>query len=319
MPPLCSMVFMPRGVSRRRTVWPSASDRTEPTCRLDRNRRRVLLLAWLTLLPYCTALPDRAQRRGMAISAKKRSRREAGRPAFYGPSRGQSSEPVDHPFADILDLILRNHPPAGRDSRLMHGFRVARHQGVPPVEVLAEMDQPVGAGLGEPVHLLHNLWGELDAVRDDLLAVLVVPAARGLGVQELAASVGLGQFAGALVFQLVDAAHAATVAQRFPLLPGHLGQRLPLPERQQLLGGGSAAGAPDEGLSGHGRLLAYAGPPRRALFARLRPRAPGRAPACGPPDACAARRAGFHRPRSTSRRGPVRPADGECPSRRPPA
>src|SRR5678816_468149 len=70
MPPLCSIVLMPRGVSRRRTEWPSASDRTEATCRLDMNRRLVLLLAWLTLLPYCTDLPDRAQRRGMAIPIK---------------------------------------------------------------------------------------------------------------------------------------------------------------------------------------------------------------------------------------------------------
>src|SRR5258708_32590932 len=107
MPPLCSMVFMPRGVIRRRTVWPSASDRTEPTCRLDMNRRRVLLLAGLTLLPYWTALPDRAQRRGMAISAKKRSRQRAGRPAFYRPEGGPSSEPVDLALADILDQILR--------------------------------------------------------------------------------------------------------------------------------------------------------------------------------------------------------------------
>src|SRR5882757_11378649 len=288
MPPLCSMVFMPRGVSRRRTVWPSASDRTEPTCRLDMNRRRVLLLAWLTLLPYWTALPDRAQRRGMAISAKKRSRQRAGRPAFYGPEEGPSSEPVDDPFADILDLILRNHPSAGRDSRLVHGFRVTRDQGMPPVEVLLQMDQPVGAGLGEPVHLFHNLWGELDAVRHDLLAVLVVPAARGLGVQKLAASVGLGQFPGALVFELVDAAHAAAVAQRFPLLLGHLGERLALPERELIFGGGPP-GTSDEGLSGHGRLLAYAGPQRRGLIARLRPRAPARPPGASPQDACAAR------------------------------
>src|SRR6186997_3585010 len=70
MPPLCSIVFMPRGVIRSRTEWPSASDRTEPTCRFDMNRRLVLLLAWLTLLPYCTDLPDRAQRRGMAIPIK---------------------------------------------------------------------------------------------------------------------------------------------------------------------------------------------------------------------------------------------------------
>src|SRR5258708_17315761 len=116
MPPLCSIVFMPRGVRRRRTVWPSASDRTEPTCRLDMNRRRVLLLAWLTLLPYCTALPDRAQRRGMAISAKRRSRQGAGRPAFYGPERGPSSGTVDDPLADILDILPQNYTSPRSDS-----------------------------------------------------------------------------------------------------------------------------------------------------------------------------------------------------------
>src|SRR5437899_892434 len=114
MPPLCSMVLMPRGVRRRRTEWPSASDRTEATCRMD-------------------------------------------------------------------------------------------------------MNQAVGAGLGQPIHLGHDTWGELDAIRHDLLAVPVVPATRRLGVQELAAGVGLGELAGALVLKLVDAAQAAAVAQRFPL------------------------------------------------------------------------------------------------------
>src|SRR5687768_18302252 len=57
-------------------------------------------------------------------------------------------------------------------------FRSAGDQGVPPIEVLLEVDQSVAAGLGQPVHLGHHLWGELDAVRHNLLAVLVVPAAR---------------------------------------------------------------------------------------------------------------------------------------------
>src|SRR5215218_9572707 len=151
MPPLCSMVLTPRGVSRRRTVWPSASDRTEATCRLDMNRRRDLLLAWLTLLPYCTDLPERAQRRGMVTSAKKTippGRRE-GR-LFTGPEGLPSSEPVDHPVADILNLILGNHPSPGGNTGLMHGFGVAGDQGVPPIEVLAQMDQPVATGLGQP-------------------------------------------------------------------------------------------------------------------------------------------------------------------------
>src|SRR5262249_27065935 len=123
----------------------------------------------------------------------------------------------------------------------------------------------------------HHSWGELDAIRHDLLAVLVVPAARRPGVQELAAGVGLGQFPGALVLELVDAAHAAAVAQRLPLRFGHLGERLALPERRLLLGGG-AAGPADERLSGHGRLLAYAEQLRRVWISRPRPRARGPGP-----------------------------------------
>src|SRR6185312_767959 len=165
-----------------------------------------------------------------------------------------------------------------------------------------EVDQAVGTGLGEPVHLGHHSWGELDAIRHDLLAVLVVLAARGLGVEQLAAGVGLGELAGALVFELVDAAHAAAVAQRLPLLLGHLGKRLALPERQGLLGGGGSPGAPDEGLSGHGTLLAYAGPRRRVWIFPPPLRAPAQAPIVSPRGACAARPAGFRRPRSTSRR-----------------
>src|ERR1039458_3224729 len=63
MPPLCSMVRMARVHRRRRTDEPSASDSSEVSCRLGRKRRRVLLLAWLTLLPACTPLPVISQRR----------------------------------------------------------------------------------------------------------------------------------------------------------------------------------------------------------------------------------------------------------------
>src|SRR5713226_8183213 len=119
MPPLCSMVFMPRGVIRRRTVWPSASDRTEPTCRLDMNRRRVLLLAWLTLFRTGRLCPtgrnDGAWRYPLKNdpAGRREGRLFTGR---RGASQGSpSSEPVHDPFADILDLILRNHPSAGRD------------------------------------------------------------------------------------------------------------------------------------------------------------------------------------------------------------
>src|ERR1700761_54048 len=129
MPPLCSIVFMPRGVRRRRTEWPSTSDRTEATCRFAMNRRLVLLLAWLTLLPYWTALPDRAQRRGMALPLKNNQpRREGGKagflrvpPPYVKQTSSRLREPIHDPLGDILDLILGNHPSPGRNPGLVDG------------------------------------------------------------------------------------------------------------------------------------------------------------------------------------------------------
>jgi hypothetical protein len=65
-PPLCSMVRMPLVDRRIFTGVPSTSDQNEVSCRLGRKRRRVLLLAWLTLLPVRTPLPVMPQRRAMA-------------------------------------------------------------------------------------------------------------------------------------------------------------------------------------------------------------------------------------------------------------
>src|ERR1700689_4652032 len=65
MPPLCSILRMARVDRRRRTEVPSASDSSELSCRLGRKRRRLLLLAWLTLLPLSTPLPVISQRRDM--------------------------------------------------------------------------------------------------------------------------------------------------------------------------------------------------------------------------------------------------------------
>src|SRR5262249_30493791 len=65
MPPLISIVFRPRVVTRRRTDWPRASLSTLVSCRLGRKRRRVLLLALLTVLPGTTPLPEIKQRRDM--------------------------------------------------------------------------------------------------------------------------------------------------------------------------------------------------------------------------------------------------------------
>ena len=51
------------------------------------NRRFDLLFAWLTLLPYWTDLPERAQRRGMETSAKKTIPPEGGKAGFLRAGR----------------------------------------------------------------------------------------------------------------------------------------------------------------------------------------------------------------------------------------
>src|SRR5690242_7013105 len=76
------MVRIARVESRMRTA-PSASDSTDVFCRLGRKRRRVRLLAWLTLLPASTVLPVISQRRdiggGTSCSTKWRLMAERGR------------------------------------------------------------------------------------------------------------------------------------------------------------------------------------------------------------------------------------------------
>src|SRR5882757_6793524 len=60
------MVRMPLVLRRIRTDTPRTSETSEVVCRFGRNRRRVLFLAWLTLLPLITPLPVTWQRRAMA-------------------------------------------------------------------------------------------------------------------------------------------------------------------------------------------------------------------------------------------------------------
>src|SRR5580765_395372 len=64
------MVRMACVVRRRRTCWLRASLISRVDCRFGMKRRRVLLLAWLTLLPVKTPLPEIVQRRDMAQSSR---------------------------------------------------------------------------------------------------------------------------------------------------------------------------------------------------------------------------------------------------------
>src|SRR5438552_968628 len=64
-PPTCSTERRPWVDTRNLTLCPSASEIKVTFCKLGRNVRLVLLLAWETLLPTCRPLPVSSQTRDM--------------------------------------------------------------------------------------------------------------------------------------------------------------------------------------------------------------------------------------------------------------
>src|SRR6185312_7983508 len=128
MPPLCSTVRIARVESRSRTAWPRISDSSDVSCRLGRKRRRVLLLAWLTLLPDNTPLPVISQRRDIALGPSVqigrrglwRQRLPASRNAVRG-SPSVSSDPLrGHRGPIPAMLAVRERRPENRQSQPSH-------------------------------------------------------------------------------------------------------------------------------------------------------------------------------------------------------
>jgi site-specific recombinase XerD len=70
-----------------------------------------------------------------------------------------------------------------------------------------------------------QMRGQPHAIRHLAAAVLVIGAARAAQVQQLAGDIGHVDVAGVLILHLVEAALAATVAQRFPFLALQRGKR----------------------------------------------------------------------------------------------
>ena len=97
---------------------------------------------------------------------------------------------------------------------------------MPPCKVLAVRDQAIGAGLGQPVHLVDGLGRKYQAIRHQALALLIVRASASPEIQQAAGHIGVAHLAGILVLQLVQAALAAAVAQQFPFRRGHVLGRL---------------------------------------------------------------------------------------------
>jgi hypothetical protein len=90
---------------------------------------------------------------------------------------------------------------------------------------LSLRSQAIGAAFGQPIQRLHALAIQHHAIGHALLAVRIVDAQSVLSIEQGAGDVGRIDEAGLLIFQLVQAAAAAAVAQGFPLAAVQLRQR----------------------------------------------------------------------------------------------
>ena len=96
-------------------------------------------------------------------------------------------------------------------------------------------------------HLTDKPRGEPEAIGHEGLAMAVIPAAGRAGLEKLAGDVSMGDFARFVVFQLVEAAAAAAVAQGLPFFSRQFGERtLPelVPQRTHLASSAATASAP---------------------------------------------------------------------------
>ncbi len=77
--------------------------------------------------------------------------------------------------------------------------------------------------------------------------MLVIGTLRGLRIEQRARHIGVLDLARVLIFDLMQAAAPAAVAQRFPFLGGEIGQRPfpePVPQRTHLSSSAATASGP---------------------------------------------------------------------------
>lgn len=87
---------------------------------------------------------------------------------------------------------------------------------MPPREIAPFGDKPVGAGWRQPAQRADLGGVEPDTVVHFLLPVRIIGAPAGEGVEKLAANVGEMDGAAVGVFELDEAAAAASIAETFP-------------------------------------------------------------------------------------------------------
>lgn len=105
-PPLKSIVRCADVVKRKRTISPNVSLNSDVVCTFGRKRRRVLLWAWLTLLPVRTPLPVIMQRRAIdrlliPVTGRDAARRARSFKRANGPRQGAFGPYVPRNIANI--------------------------------------------------------------------------------------------------------------------------------------------------------------------------------------------------------------------------
>ena len=108
-----------------------------------------------------------------------------------------------------------------RLSGTVHTVGASSFERMPVGEVIAVVEQPIGAGFGQPTRFFpHGGKVNVAAIGDFFKTVFVNAAEAVLTVEKTALSVGEFDFAFNLKF--VQAALATAVAQKFPLGAAHL-------------------------------------------------------------------------------------------------
>ncbi len=145
------------------------------------------------------------------------------------PYRAQSDNVIGQLL--FFDLLFGDDAVPDRHAGAMDGVAPAGDEMVPPVKLLPLGQQPIGAGAGHEGQVGDIRRGDLHAIRYQLLPVLVASAATAERIEQVAGDIRMQDRPGILVLQLDQTAFAASVAERFPLRIGHLGQSFRAPER----------------------------------------------------------------------------------------
>ena len=114
-------------------------------------------------------------------------------------------------------MFFGNAASANGDTGGMNRMGISADQGVPVGQWFALGHQAVGAGFGQPAQFDDVGRRQRDAVGYQAVAVTVFPATAGLWIEQITGDPGVADFTGGGMLELLQAAPAAAVAQRFPL------------------------------------------------------------------------------------------------------